>query len=295
MSETTLAPHVRSVLDLQLLQIGGRPITPGTLLVFALVLGGAWLLSVAVRRALRGVLERRGLGDEGSGRMVSRLVHYGLMLGGVVAALQTIGIDLSTLFAAGAVFTVGLGFAMQNIAQNFVSGVILMFERSIKPGDVLEVDGQVVRVKRIGIRATIARTRNEEEIIIPNSTLIQGTVKSYTLSDSLCLIGAQVGVAYGSDMALVRRTLEESARRLDWQASGTEPRVLLAGFGSSSVDWGVYVWTTDPWRGRRLLSSLNEAIWWGLKEAGVTIAFPQVDVHFDPPVAGALQAAARGG
>jgi potassium-dependent mechanosensitive channel len=123
------------------------------------------------------------------------------------------GLDLK-LFAAGAVFAVGLGFAMQNIVQNFVSGVILMVERTIKPDDVLEVEGDIVRVQKMRIRATMVRTRNEEELIIPNSTLVQGAVKNYTLTDSRFLLGTVVGVTYGSDMQLVREVLTRNHDRV---------------------------------------------------------------------------------
>jgi len=191
---------------------------------------------------------------------------------------------LSTLFAAGAVFAVGLGFAMQNVAQNFVSGVILMVERSIKPGDILMVEDQMVRVERMGIRSTIVRNRDEEELIVPNSILAQGSVKNYTLTDNLYLLKAEVGVVYGSDMKLVREVLERTARGIPWRVEKEEPRILLRQFGSSSVDFQVFIWVDQPWISRRLLSDANERIWWALKEAGVTIAFPQLDVHFDAPV-----------
>src|SRR4030095_8726722 len=99
---------------------------------------------------------------------------------GLTLALHLAGIKLGAVFAAGAVFAVGLGFAMQNIAQNFVSGVILLVERSIEPGDVIEVNTQVVRVHQMGIRATLVRTLDDEDMIVPNSILVQTTVKNYT-------------------------------------------------------------------------------------------------------------------
>ena len=119
---------------------------------------------------------------------------------------------LEALFAAGAVFAIGLGFAMQNIVQNFVSGVILLAERTIKPGDVLQVDGRFVKVRHMGIRSTICRTLDEEEIIVPNATIVQSTVTNYTLQDSLFRLRCTVGVVYGSDMVLVKNTLQRAAQ-----------------------------------------------------------------------------------
>jgi small-conductance mechanosensitive channel len=203
---------------------------------------------------------------------------------GTATALTNIGINLGALFAAGAVFAVGISFAFQNVAQNFLSGLILLLERSIKPGDILEVEGTVVRVEKLGIRATVARTRDDEQIIIPNTVLAQGTVKNYTMGDSWYRVRVAVGVTYDSDMAQVRQVLEEVVSDVSWAIEAREPIVLMTAFGSSSVDFDVSVWTSDPWRAPRARSRLHEAVWWALKEAGVVIAFPQLDVHFDSPV-----------
>ena len=168
---------------------------------------------------------------------------------------------------------------MQNLAQNFVAGIILMTERTIKPGDVLKVDGTVVRVTRLGLRATVARSRDEEDIIIPNSVLVQNTVTNYTLRDSIMRIRANVGVSYASDITLVTRVLHDAASDLPERVAEIEPVVLLTGFGESSVNFEVSAWVSDPWLALRILSTLHESIWWGLKANGVTIPFPQRDIH----------------
>jgi len=281
--------------SVELITIRDTTVTTGTIVVFLLVVLATLLISKLGRRALDRWLRRSAVYSETSSAVAQRLLHYAVLLGGFVAAMQTVGIDLSTLFAAGAVFAVGIGFAMQNVAQNFVSGVILMVERSIKPGDILMVEDQMVRVERLGIRSTIVRNRDEEELIVPNATLAQGTVKNYTLTDNLHLLRAEVGVVYGSDMKLVREVLERTAAEIPWRVRDQEPRVLLRQFGSSSVDFNVFIWIDQPWTSRRLLSDANERIWWALKEAGITIAFPQVDVHFDPPVTDSLRLVAGRG
>jgi small-conductance mechanosensitive channel len=270
--------------DFRVFDIAGTPITIATLIIFAMIIIATFLLSWLFQRATARALRFRGVTHEGTVGVARKLLHYGIMTLGIAIGLQTIGINLSALFAAGAVFAIGLGFAMQNIAQNFVSGVILLLERAIKPGDVLEVEGRFVRVTKMGIRATIARTLDEEEIIVPNSAIVQSIVTNYTLRDSLYRLRCSVGVTYGSDLALVRRTLERVAAQIEWRVPTQEPVVLLTDFGSSSVNFDVSVWLDDPWTVRRARSRLNEAIWWAFKEAGITIAFPQLDVHFDPPV-----------
>ena len=159
--------------------------------------------------------------------------------------------------------------------------------------DVLRVEGLLVRVVKMGIRATVVRSLDEEELIVPNSSIVQSTVTNYTLRDSLYRLRCPVGVVYASDMGLVKRTLEEVARDVPWRQTGKEPIVLLTEFGDSSVNFEVSVWMEDPWSVRRARSDVNERIWWALKDSGVTIAFPQLDVHFDPPVVDSLKGLAR--
>lgn len=274
--------RARTWLEEPLVRISDTELTPLSVVVAVVVL----LLAFQFSRFLQGVLERSmhalGVESEGTIGTFGRFIHYTVVVLGLLIAVQQLGFKLETILAAGAVFAIAFGFAMQNIAQNFVSGVILLLERSIKQGDVLEVEGRIVRVEEMGIRATVARTRDEEEIIVPNATLVQNTVKNFTLRDSLYRVRAFVGVSYGSDMDLVERTLTETARSLDWREKGRAPRVHLKSFGDSSVEWEVSVWIQNPWRAPRQLSRLNKALWWALRERNITIAFPQLDVHLDP-------------
>lgn len=283
MSPSDFVARLREFLVIPLVELGGITITFGSLFTFFLVLAISWLFSRTLQGALDRALRPRK-GDVGLRKGVEvsrRLLHYTVMTLGTALALHFLGVNLAALFAAGAVLAVAVGFAMQNIAQNFVSGLILLVERSIQPGDVLWVDGEVVRVVDMRIRSTVCRSRDEEEYIVPNSVLVQGTVKNYTLRDDLLRLRAHVGVSYGSDMSLVRRVLERTAEGFEERSRRYDPIVLLRQFGSSSVDFEVSVWTEDPWGAPRTLSALHEAIWSALKEAGVTIAFPQMDVHFD--------------
>jgi potassium efflux system protein len=284
MNFAEILQSVRDVLNTQLFDVGATPVTIGTLLTMVLVILATIWISRVLQRGVRKTLARRGIKNEGTVGAISGLVNYAVFIAGIGVALQTAGIDLGTLFAAGALFAVGLGFAMQNIAQNFVSGVILLTERAIRPGDVLEVEGTVVRVLRMGIRATIVKTRDGEDLIVPNSGIVQASVKNFTLEDSVFRVRASVGVVYGSDMAQVRTVLEDVARDLKWRLREPEPQVLMLEFGDSSVSFEIAVWSDDPWKARAAVSDLNEAIWSAFKEHGITIAYPQLDVHFDPPV-----------
>jgi len=268
------------ILDRVLFHVRDTPVTVASVVLAAVVVAGTWLLSRLARRAVQRGLRYRGITDSGTIAAGTRLAHYTVVLLGVLIAFRALGLDLSTLFAAGAVFAIGLGFAVQNLAQNFVAGVILLLERSIKSGDVLEIEGQVVRVQRLGFRTTVARTLDDEEIIVPNATIVQSSVKSFTLGDSVYRLRSYVGVAYDSDMNRVKRVLEDTARSAAISPVEREPLVLLKEFGDSAVVWEVSIWVNDPWRARRLKAALLEAIWFAFKANGITIAYPQLDVHF---------------
>ena len=261
------------------------------LLQIAAVLLATFLVSRALQRGLARTFKVRGVEDEGTLSVIQRLTHYAVMGLGIFLAFKIAHIDLTALAAAGAIFAVVVGFAMQNLSENFVSGVILMVERSIKQGDVLEVDGQMVRVASMGVRATVARTLDEEDLIIPNSAMVKDTVKNYTLDDRVFRLHTRVGVSYASDMRQVRRALEQAARDLPFRSVEHEPRVLMVEFADSSVVWDVSIWMRNPWFEQTALSQLNEAIWFALNEAGVTIAYPQLDLHLDPELTSALREA----
>ncbi len=274
---------MRDFFSLPVFEIGGTPVNGLTLLSAGIIILVSMLLARLLRKLVEGItFDRLEPQQRSNLRVTIRLFQYTVVGVGVLIALNMIGIHLTALFAAGALLAVAVGFAMQNVTANFVSGLILLLERSIKPGDVIEVDGQLIEIRHMAIRATIGRTLSEEDLIIPSSNLVQSVVKNYTLRDSLTRLRATVGVIYDSDMRLVRATLEETVRALAWRSQEKDPVVFMRQFGESSVDFEVSVWFTDPWRRQQRNSDLHEAIWWALKEAEVTIAYPQLDVHIDP-------------
>lgn len=280
MSWMDVVAAFQSVLDVRLFEVGGTTVTVASVVTFVLLVIATFWVSRLIQGVVGRMLTRGGVRQQGTVSLVQRGVHYLVLVSGVAVALQTIGISLATVFAAGAVVAVAIGFALQNILQNFVSGVILLAERSIKETDILEVNGRVIQVEKIGTRATVARTRSDEQMIIPNSELVQSLVTNYTLQDSLYRVVTEVGVSYGSDMARVREALVAAAAGVSGRAAVKDPVVQMREFGDSSVVFAVSIWTDDPWHALHVRSDLNEAIWFGLKDAGITIAFPQVDVHF---------------
>ena len=272
-----------------LLTLSGTKVTLFSIFIFILVIVLSIIISMLLQRAFKRAFARKFKRRKGTLTALLRLIHYSIIIIGFGIGLQTIGINISALFAAGAVFAIAIGFAMQNIVQNFVSGVILMVERSIAPGDILEIENTVVKVIEMGIRTTIVRTLREEELIMPNSIIAQSTVKNFTLNDNEYRLGITVGVSYDSDMKKVMKVLEETAQSMPWRLPEPEPRILLLDFGDSAVIFGVLLITDDPWQQRRYMSDLRMAIWFAFQDADITIAFNQIDIHFDPPVTQAFE------
>ena len=293
MDWSELLSVLNRVLNTVLFTLSGRPVTLVSLLVFGFILiVTVWVARLMDRAATR-ALRHRGVRDTGVVANIGRLVYYFAIAIGFALAAQNLGFDLNALFAAGAVFAVALGFAMQGLVQNFVSGVILLAERTIKEGDVLEVEGEVVRVTRLGLRVTVARSRDEEDLIIPNTVLAQSTIRNYTLKDHEYRIKAGVSVGYNADVNQVMSVLRETAKSFAGPSAAREPQVLLASMGNGSVDFEVQVWTDDPWTARRTLSELNQAIWWSLQRASLVMTSPAFEVHLDPEINQAAQVLGR--
>jgi small-conductance mechanosensitive channel len=276
-------------------KIGEHDITVSTLATLGAIVAGTFYVSRIARSTLRPALLLRldQPSDSGTISVIERLTHYAIVAIGIIVALQTAGIDLSALLATGAAFAVGLSLAMQSMAQNFISGLILLLERAIKPGDILELDGEPVRVIRIGIRSTVVKTLNDEDRIVPNASLVENAITNYSYSNQHLRIRATVGVAYESDLRQVMASLERAAKRVD-SLPEFEPRIMIQGFGASSVDFEISIWIRDPWGLHQAASDLRMAIWEVLSEDEIVIAYPQLDVHFDQEAPGALTLLAGG-
>jgi small-conductance mechanosensitive channel len=187
---------------------------------------------------------------------------------------------------------VGIGFGLQNVVNNFVSGLILMFERPIQPGDVVEIGGVSGKVREIGMRATTLSTFEGADVVVPNGMLLNDKLVNWTLSDMDRRIDVNVGVAYGTDPARVLQLLMEVTRSTDGIASEPEPTILFAGFGANSLDFSIRSWTNNFNDWVKIRSELTVRVHDALQDAGIVIPFPQHDLHLRSvsPAAGAALA-----
>jgi potassium efflux system protein len=259
--------------------VGGQKITAGLMLMAGAILYGAFVLSWGLQNLLMENVLNRGM-DTGARISIVRLVHYALVLVGFVIALSALGFELKNVTIIGGALGVGIGFGMQTIVNNFVCGLILLFERPIKVGDVIQLtDGQQGRVLNLGLRATTIQTFDRAEIVVPNSDLIASQVVNWTLGDRIMRLIVPVGVAYGSNVETVIRILMEVAAENPRVLEDPQPMVLFLSFGESSLDFQLRVWISDFNDRRIIQSELNRDIDRRFRAEGVEIPFPQRDLH----------------
>jgi potassium efflux system protein len=251
----------------------------GDVLGFGATIVAAILLSRVLRVLLNDdVLPRFSLG-RGVANAIASSVQYAVLLLGFFLALGAAGVDFSRFALLAGAFGVGIGFGLQNVVNNFVSGLILLFERPIQVGDTVEVGGLLGEVKQIGIRASTVRTFQGAEVIVPNGNLISAEVINWTLSDHHRRVELPVGVAYGNRPARVIEVLEGVVSREPRVLRSPEPLVLFRGFGESSLDFEVRFWAPDYTTSLQLASDVASSIHDALGEAGIEIPFPQRDLH----------------
>jgi potassium efflux system protein len=265
------------------LQVGGISLSVLDLLAFAIGIA----LAVSVARFTRFVLDEDVLTRlplaSGARAAASRLIYYLLLTVGMLMALAASGFQLSQLTLVVSALGVGIGFGLQNIVNNFVSGIVLAFERPFQAGDLIAVGQSTGRVSDIGLRATTVRTLEGADVIVPNSTFISGEVINWTLSDRMRRIQLAIGVAYGSDPRQVQALLLEVCARTPDVATEPAPVVALTGFGDSALNFQVLAWTPDADRLLITTSALAMGIYDSLNAAGISIPFPQREVRLLPP------------
>jgi small-conductance mechanosensitive channel len=259
--------------------VGTRKITLGLVLTAGAVLYGSFLTSWAVQTMLmRGVLTSREL-QVGVRISIARLIHYGFVFAGFLLALVALGVQLRDITIIAGALGVGIGFGLQGIVNNFVSGLILLFERPVKVGDYIQLGEQWAEIKRIGLRATVVETLDRSEIVVPNSDLVSNQVTNWTLSHRMARLVIPVGVEYGSDVPLVMETLKECAEASSKVMRMPEPQVLFVNFGESSLDFELRVWISNLDDRFSVKSQLHQEIDRRFRQAGIVIAFPQRDLH----------------
>jgi len=280
-----LAKRVVALSDVTWFSIGEAPVTGGDILRILIILGVAFLLSRTIRFAMRRVSRGEQAGTQASLYTVSRLAHYTIVIVAMLIALSSIGLDFSSLAIVAGALGVGIGFGLQSIVSNFVSGLIILFEHSLRVGDYIELDtGLTGTVKAINVRSTLIRTNDNIDIVVPNSEFVTNRLTNWTLGEHFLRVRIPFGVAYGSDKDLVKKAALEAAANVTYtlrHMRGRDPDVWLVKFGDSSLDFLLLVWVNR--QGAERPTRTRAAYLWELetkfREYGIEIPFPQRDLN----------------
>ncbi len=261
-----------------LFELGNSQISLASLFVVLFILGAFLMISRIIERGVKTALKNKAI-DPGIKGSIERFSRYLTVAVGVFIALDTIGVSLSSIAALGAVLMVGIGFGLQNITQNFISGMIILLERPIKQGDIVFVSGVSGRVRDIRVRSTVIETRNDVAIIVPNSQFIAEQVINESFSGNKIRRILKVGVAYGSEVAKVTGILMTIANEHEQILKNPGPKVLFIDFGDSSLDFELRFWASELWTTDVILSDLRYAIDREFRKEDIEIPFPQRDLH----------------
>lgn len=272
-------------LALQPLQAFGIPVTIGGAVAALLAVLAALALSLLLRRTLRRYGDRHANANQAALYTISRLLHYLLLVVGVLLAFDLAGVPLGKFTVFAGAIGVGLGFGLQAIFSNFISGIILLFDRSLKVGDFVELEGDIRgTVRAINIRATRITTNDNIDVLVPNSEFVTKRVVNWTHGSVNRRVRVPFGVAYGVDKELVKKAALEAAARVPFTLA-TEgekrPQVWLVGFGDNAVEFILAVWLTED--AARRNAAIKAAYLWeldtSLKAHGIEIPFPQRDLN----------------
>src|SRR5262245_12602843 len=270
---------MQEFLDYRLFHLGGASITVGSLIVFVAIIALAFVLSRFVQRLIvqRFLNQRLALGVRYA---IGRFVSYFIRLFGIFIALETVGISVGALAAFFAALGVGIGFGLQDIAKNFVSGLILLIERPIQVGDRIDIGDISGDVVEIRTRATVVRTNDDVHLIIPNAKFISDTVTNRSFGGPRVRYRVSVGVAYGTDPRRAEAALLEAAHRTEGVLESPPSVVRFKGFGDSALNFELQCWTSTMLHKPGVFkSNLNFAIHDSLQAAGIEIPFPRRDLR----------------
>ncbi|MBE9169343.1 mechanosensitive ion channel [Pleurocapsales cyanobacterium LEGE 06147] len=259
--------------------LGDRPYSLLDLLILFFLFGGLLFITRFLTELLRTrILQLTGM-TRGSQEVISIVIKYGFLSFGTIVLLQVWGVNLSSLAIIGSAFGVGVGFGFQDIAKNFASGLVLLFERSIQVGDFIQVDEHMGTVERVGARSIVLKTLDQISIIVPNSRLLADEVTNWSHGNPTSRIHVPVGVAYSSDVQKVKSALLQAANEHLEVLRYPPPQVFFKGFGDNALNFELLVWTSDPSRQLPLSSDLYFRIEEILREHEIEVPFPQRDLN----------------
>jgi small-conductance mechanosensitive channel len=276
----SFAEWLKAVLEVGIFPIGDNLFTVKTFLVISISLFLLFFLSARLKGLMLKKIFPRYKMDPGVSLSIATIVRYIIVTVGFIIILQTTGIDLSALGILMGALGVGIGFGLQNITNNFISGIIILFERPIKIGDRIEIGKVAGNIVSISARATTIITNDNIAVVVPNSDFINSTVINWSLNDRNVRFNFPIGVSYKEDPAKIKKLLLEVAGANTGVLATPPPDVLFDEFGDSSLNFILRVWTSEfSDKPKVLKSQLYYTVFEKFREHGIEIPFPQRDLH----------------
>lgn len=270
---------INQFLEIELLRIRDYSISVYTIIAILLIILFTKLVLYIIKKAIFRKHANRKI-DKGNAYALYQIFKYVIWLVSFAMILESLGISVTVLIAGSAALLVGIGLGLQQTFNDVISGFILLSERSIKVGDILEIDDDVVKIQDIGFRTSKGLNRDEISIIIPNSLITTNKVINWSHQSNLTRFKISVGVAYGSDIDLVCRVLEESTRQHKEISNELEIDIRFQDFGTSSLDFQILFYSENIFQIEKVKSDIRKIIDRNFRKNGITVPFPQVDLHY---------------
>ena len=269
---------INSIIDFELLTLGKYTLTIGILLTILLAIILTKLILWIVKKIMFHTKKLKNI-EEGNLHSLFQIIKYVIWIFAILIILDTIGLQLNVLLAGSAALLVGVGLGLQSTFNDFISGIILLFEGSIKVGDILEIDNDIVKIQKIGLRTSEAMNRDDIVTILPNSLITTNKVINWSHQSKKTRFRINVGVAYGSDVDLVLDILKKSALEHPEIIDESSLNARFINFGNSSLDFELLFFSKNIFRIENVKSEIRKIINRKFTENNITIPFPQIDIN----------------
>lgn len=268
----------QEIIEFKIVSLGEYFVTPLHLIKLVLLVLVSWVIILIAQRVVRKQV-KSGRFDQGRGHALSQIMSYIIILMAIIVGLDMIGVKLTLLLAGSAALLVGIGLGLQQVFNDIVSGILLLFEGTVSVGDIIEIDSVIGKVEKISIRTSKIETRDGIVIIVPNSKLVSDNVINWSHNRSVTRFRIKVGVAYGSDVKLVMQLLHEAAIEHSEVVREPAPKARFIDFGDSSLNFELLFYSKRMFDIEFVRSDIRVVIDQKFRDHNVTIPFPQRDLH----------------
>ena len=273
--------YIENILEFELFDIGGFSLSVYNLIIVIIIFFAVKGITHSIDLLIKKRLEKEGDKnfDEGRSRSITQIFKYIIYVLGFIVTVKSLGINVDLILGVFAALGLGIGFALQDVFKDLISGIIILFEGNVSVGDILEVDGLIGTVKEIKLRTSLIRTRDGIFIVVPNNRVVNEKVINWSTNTKITRFNVGVGVAYGSDVEKVKEFLLQSVKENEMISKRPNPIVFFNDFGDSALMFEVHFWVLDTWSIEIIKSDLRFSIDKLFRENNIQIPFPQRDVH----------------